>query len=136
MLTELEEAQRRKIRTAEHRIKLRTVDKLLMTLEYLRENRSFFHSAVSYQVHRTTVMRSIHWIEDVLSRCPEMTELLAGMPSVDSIPLVWPSVFLAIFPRVSLWDSPHGGQILSAKKWYSMSGRAKNIDNRLIYAIM
>lgn len=48
--------------------KLSLEDKLLLTLDFLRENRSFFHMAIDYQVHKTTVMRSIYWVENVLSK--------------------------------------------------------------------
>jgi hypothetical protein len=51
--------------------KLSVEEKLLLTLDYLRENRSFFHLSVDYQVHKTTIMRSIHWVEDVLIKCEE-----------------------------------------------------------------
>jgi hypothetical protein len=51
--------------------KLSVEEKLLLTLDYLRENRSFFHLSVDYQVHKTTIMRSIHWVEDI--KCEEAT---------------------------------------------------------------
>lgn len=51
--------------------KLTIEDKLLMVLDFLRENRSFFHIAVDYKVHKTTVMRAVYWVENVLSKCDE-----------------------------------------------------------------
>jgi hypothetical protein len=51
--------------------KLSVEDKLIITLTFLRENRSFFHLAVDYQVHKTTIMRSIYWVENILSKCEE-----------------------------------------------------------------
>lgn len=51
--------------------KLSLEDKLIITLTFLRENRSFFHLSVDYQVHKTTIMRSIYWVENTLSKCSE-----------------------------------------------------------------
>jgi hypothetical protein len=52
-------------------MKLPVEDKLLLELEYLRENRTFFHIAISYGVDKTTAIRSSHWIENALSKCDE-----------------------------------------------------------------
>jgi hypothetical protein len=41
-------------------------DKLLMTLEYWREYRTYFHISVSYGVSESQCFRNIKWIEDVL----------------------------------------------------------------------
>jgi hypothetical protein len=49
--------------------KLTVEDKLLITLDFLRENRSFFHIATDYEVHKTTIMRSVYWVENTLSKC-------------------------------------------------------------------
>jgi hypothetical protein len=52
-------------------MKLCVEDKLLLALEYLRENRTFFHIAISYGVDKTTAIRSSHWVENTLSKCDE-----------------------------------------------------------------
>ena len=44
---------------------------MLIALEYLRENRTFYHIAASYGVNETTAIRASHWVEDVLSKCKE-----------------------------------------------------------------
>jgi hypothetical protein len=49
-------------------MKLCIEDKLLLALEYLRENRTFFHIAISYGVDKTTAIRASHWVEDALSK--------------------------------------------------------------------
>ncbi|MEO1149073.1 MAG: transposase family protein [Cyanobacteria bacterium J06638_22] len=44
-------------------------DQLLMTLEYWREYRTFFHLAVSWQTSEATVCRTISRVETALAAC-------------------------------------------------------------------
>src|ERR1700729_1301953 len=46
--------------------KLCMEDRLLLTLEYLREYRTYFHIANSYGIHETTAIRILRWVENVL----------------------------------------------------------------------
>jgi hypothetical protein len=46
-------------------------DRLLMTLEYMREYRTYFHVAASYGVSESSCYRNIRWIEDVLIKHPD-----------------------------------------------------------------
>lgn len=46
--------------------KLSTEDRLLMTLEYLREYRTYFHISRSYGISESSCYRNIRWIEDTL----------------------------------------------------------------------
>jgi hypothetical protein len=72
MLSKLYEAQRaKKKQTGKHFIKLSIEDKLMLELEYLRENRTFYHIASGYGVNETTAIRASHWVEDVLLKCSE-----------------------------------------------------------------
>ena len=41
-------------------------DRLLMTLEYLREYRTYFHVSVSYGLSESACYRSIRWVETTL----------------------------------------------------------------------
>lgn len=41
-------------------------DRLLMTLEYLREYRTYFHISQSYGISESACFRNIRWIEDTL----------------------------------------------------------------------
>ena len=41
-------------------------DKLLATLEYLREYRTFSHIAASYGIAESNIYRTIKWVEDTL----------------------------------------------------------------------
>ena len=63
ILKKAEEARRRK---GGHESKLSIEDKLLLTLEYLREYRTYFHIGQDYGVHETTAIRIHRWVEDVL----------------------------------------------------------------------
>lgn len=48
-------------------------DRLLMTLCYLREYRTYFHTAVTYGVSESACFRTVVWIEDVLVKHPDFT---------------------------------------------------------------
>ena len=51
--------------------KLCMEDRLLLTLEYLREYRTYFHIASSYGIHETTAIRTSRWVENVLVKSKE-----------------------------------------------------------------
>jgi hypothetical protein len=51
--------------------RLSTEDQLLMALEYIREYRTYFHVAASYQISESACYRNIRWIEDVLIKHPD-----------------------------------------------------------------
>jgi len=53
--------------------KLCMEDRLLLTLEYLREYRTYFHIASSYGIHETTAIRISRWVEDVLVKSKEFS---------------------------------------------------------------
>lgn len=46
--------------------KLAIEDRLFMTLEYLREYRTYFHIARSYGISESSCYRNIRWVEDTL----------------------------------------------------------------------
>src|SRR3989344_7233711 len=46
--------------------KLAIEDRLLMTLEYLREYRTYFHISRSYGLSESACYRNIRWVEDIL----------------------------------------------------------------------
>ena len=41
-------------------------DRLLLTLEYLREHRTYFHIAGSYGISESACCRTVHWVEKTL----------------------------------------------------------------------
>ncbi len=53
--------------------KLRVEDQVLMTLEYWREYRTFFHLAKSWGLHESSVWRTIRRVEDVLTKSKAFT---------------------------------------------------------------
>ncbi len=53
--------------------KLCMEDRVLLTLEYLREYRTYFHIANSYSIHETTALRISRWVEDVLVKSKEFS---------------------------------------------------------------
>jgi len=50
---------------------LRIEERLLMTLEYLREYRTYFHIATSYKISESACYRNIRWVEDTLIKHPD-----------------------------------------------------------------
>lgn len=53
--------------------KLSVEDQVLMTLEYWREYRTFFHIARSWGIHESSVWRIIRRVEDILTKSEAFT---------------------------------------------------------------
>jgi hypothetical protein len=53
--------------------KLSVEDQVLMTLEYWREYRTFFHIAKSWGIHEASVWRIIRRVEDILTKSKAFT---------------------------------------------------------------
>jgi hypothetical protein len=51
--------------------KLSIEDQLLMTLEYLREYRTYFHVGQSYGISESSAYKGIKWVEDTLIKNPD-----------------------------------------------------------------
>jgi hypothetical protein len=51
--------------------KLSVENKVLMTLEYLREYRTYLHIATSYGLSESNTFENIRWVEDVLVQSKE-----------------------------------------------------------------
>lgn len=51
--------------------KLSLEDRLLLTLEYLREYRTYFHIAHDYGISESAAYKNIKWVENTLIRHPE-----------------------------------------------------------------
>ncbi|KTD58736.1 preprotein translocase SecY [Legionella sainthelensi] len=67
ILREMDNGKRRK---GGRKPKLQLEDRLLMTLEYLREYRTYFHVSQSYGVSESTCYETIKWIENTLIKHP------------------------------------------------------------------
>jgi len=66
MIKVLKSAQRQKTLQGGRPSKLCIEDRLLMTLEYLREYRTYFHIGKQYGVSESNTYKIIRWIEDTL----------------------------------------------------------------------
>ena len=66
MIKVLREAEHKKRRLGGPQNKMILEDRLLMTLEYLREYRTYFHISQNYNISESACYRIIKWIEDVL----------------------------------------------------------------------
>lgn len=66
MITILDEADSKLKAQGGKPNKLSVADRLLMTLEYLREYRTYFHISRSYGLSESACYRNIRWVEDTL----------------------------------------------------------------------
>lgn len=53
--------------------KLSIEDMLLMTLEYIREYRTYFHISQSYSVSESNAYKTVKWVEDTLVKHPDFS---------------------------------------------------------------
>ena len=66
MIAVLREAQRQKALQGGRPSKLSLEDRLLMSLEYLREYRTYFHIGKHDGLSESTAYKTIRWVEDTL----------------------------------------------------------------------
>ena len=66
MLKILSDADRKKKSRGGRRNKLNLKDQLLVTLEYIREYRTYFYIGKSYDISESTVYKTVRRIEDTL----------------------------------------------------------------------
>lgn len=71
MLEILREANQKKKARGGRKNKLSIENQLLMTLEYIREYRTYFHISKSYSVSESTAYKTVCWIEDTLIKHPD-----------------------------------------------------------------
>lgn len=67
----LREADSRKKLRGGRKNKLKLEDQLLMTLEYLREYRTYFHIGQSYGVSESAAYKTVKWVENTLIKHPD-----------------------------------------------------------------
>jgi len=70
VLCDAEQKIRKRGGTKHH---IRLEDRLLITLEYWREYRTYFHIANSYRISEATAFRYIRWIENTLIKSGEFS---------------------------------------------------------------
>jgi hypothetical protein len=73
MIAVLIDSQNKRYRKAGRRGSLTIEDKLLMTLEYLREYRTYFHLGRSYGLSESACYRACRWVEDTLIKSREFS---------------------------------------------------------------
>jgi hypothetical protein len=74
--------------------KLSVEDQLLITLEYWREYRTYFHIAQSWRVHESTVCRTVHRVEDRLIKSKKFS--LPGKKSLSNTEIEWSVVIMDV----------------------------------------
>lgn len=70
MLKILIEADKLKRARGGRKNKLFIEDQLLITLEYIREYRTYFHISQSYNISESAAYKTIKWVEDTLIKDP------------------------------------------------------------------
>lgn len=71
MVLILEQASKDKKINGGRKNKLSIENMLLMTLEYIREYRTYFHISQSYDISESTAYKTVRWIEDTLIKHPD-----------------------------------------------------------------
>jgi Helix-turn-helix of DDE superfamily endonuclease len=67
----LKESDQKKKAKGGRKNKLSIENQLLMTLEYIREYRTYFHISQSYGVSESSAYKTVKWIEDTLIKHPD-----------------------------------------------------------------
>jgi len=89
-------------------------DKLLATLEYLREYRTFSHIAASYGVAESNIYRTIKWVEDTLIK--DGTFSLPGKKALLSSNIEYEVVYIDATETPIERPQKNSGNITAARK--------------------
>lgn len=71
MIGILEQSIQNRQTTKGRKKKLSLENMLLMTLEYIREYRTYFHISQSYSVSESNAYKTVKWVEDTLIKHPD-----------------------------------------------------------------
>jgi hypothetical protein len=71
MVTILEQSIKSRETNKGRKKKLSIENTLLMTLEYIREYRTYFHISQSYDVSESNAYKAVKWVEDTLIKHPD-----------------------------------------------------------------
>ena len=71
MVLILQEADKAKKARGGRKNKLSIENMLLMSLEYMREYRTYFHISQSYGVSESSAYKTVRWVEDTLIKHPD-----------------------------------------------------------------
>ncbi|WP_342223495.1 transposase family protein [Spiroplasma endosymbiont of Asaphidion curtum] len=83
MLNILKEAELKKFKRGGKNNKLSLENRLLMTLSYWREYRTYFHLGKSFDISEASCYRNIKWIEDILIKHPDFQQLAGKKALID-----------------------------------------------------
>ncbi len=72
MIGILEQSIKTRKTTKGRKKKLSIENMLLMTLEYIREYRTYFHISQSYSVSESNAYKTVKWVEDTLINIPTL----------------------------------------------------------------
>ena len=67
----LDQSIKRRKTTSGRKRKLSLENSLLMTLEYIREYRTYFHISQSYGVSESNTYKTVRWVEETLIKHPD-----------------------------------------------------------------
>ena len=70
MIGILEQAVKDRVTSKGRKKKLSIENMLLMTLEYIREYRTYFHISQSYSISESNAYKTVKWVEDTLIKDP------------------------------------------------------------------
>ena len=119
MLEILQEAFQRKMALGGRRPQLSIADMLLLTLEYIREYRTYFHISQSYGVSESSAYRTSRWVEDTLIKHPDFA--LPGRKALQKNDMQYEVIL------IDATETP----IERPKKNRSISTQARRSDTRL-----
>lgn len=71
MVEILEQSIKSRETTKGRKKKLSLENMLLMTLEYIREYRTYFHISQSYSISESNAYKTVKWVEDTLIKHPD-----------------------------------------------------------------
>ena len=71
MVSILEQSVKDRTTSKGRKKKLSIENMILMTLEYIREYRTYFHISQSYSVSESNAYKTVKWVEDTLIKHPD-----------------------------------------------------------------
>jgi hypothetical protein len=71
MVNILDQSIKNRKTTKGRKKKLSIENMLLMTLEYIREYRTYFHISQSYSISESNAYKTVRWVEDTLIKHPD-----------------------------------------------------------------
>lgn len=92
MLEILKEADIRKKSRGGRKNKLSIEDQLLISLEYVREYRTYFHISKSYSISESAAYKTIRFVEDTLIKHPDFS--LPGRKALKKSDVVYDLVLI------------------------------------------